>query len=258
MTAVPKLTDCHAHLADQRLLVADLDAVLDRARSAGIRRIIAVSETMADLERNLVLAARCPMVRVAAGLYPEFADLGLARQMIRFIEAEKERIVAIGEVGLDFWLAKTEDRKELQRQVFSLFIDLAIRLDLPLNVHSRSAGKYAVSMLLQKKAKKVQLHAFDGKASSAAAAVEAGFFFSIPPSIVRSAQKQKLVKFLPLDSILLETDSPVLGPYPDQPNEPANLLIAARAIADIKKTDLKTVLESTSLNATKIYGDILV
>lgn len=247
------LTDCHAHLADPRLST-DIDAVLERAKAAGVRRIITVSETREDLERSLALAKQHPMIAVAAGLYPEFADLDQAREMTRFIEDNRQRVVAIGEVGLDFWLAKTEEQKELQRQVFSLFIDLAIRLDLPLNVHSRSAGRHAVSLLLQKKATKVQLHAFDGKASSAAAAVEADFFFSIPPSIVRSVQKQKLVKFLPLDSILLETDSPVLGPDPGQRNEPANLLIAARAIADIKKTDLETVLEASSRNAATLYG----
>lgn len=250
---MPILTDCHAHLADSRL-ASDLDVVLERARKAGIGRIIAVSETMADLVRSLALAAQYPMIRVAAGLYPEFADLEQARQMLRFIEEEQERIVAVGEVGLDFWLAKTEEQKELQRQVFSLFIELALRLDLPLNVHSRSAGRHAVALLLQKKALKVQLHAFDGKASSAATAVDAGYFFSIPPSIVRSTQKQKLVRYLPLDAILLETDSPVLGPEADQLNEPANLLIAAKAIADIKKINPDTVLETTTHNVAKLYG----
>lgn len=250
------LTDCHAHLADSRL-AADLDAILERARTAGVKRVITVSETMADLERNLALAAQHSMVRVAAGLYPEFADLDQARQMIRFVEAEQARLAAVGEVGLDFWLAKTEQQKELQRQVFSAFIDLAIRLDLPLNVHSRSAGRHAVAMLLEKKAIRVQLHAFDGKASSAAAGVDAGYFFSIPPSIVRSAQKRKLVKFLPLEAILLETDSPVLGPDPGQLNEPANLLIAAREIADLKQITFETVLETTSRNTAKLYANRL-
>ena len=250
------LTDCHAHLADPRL-VANLDAILDRARTAGVRRIIAVSETMKDLQHSLALAERHSMIAVAAGLYPEYADLSKASEMIGFIEANRPSIAAIGEVGLDFWLAKTEEQKQLQRQIFSLFIDLAIRLDLPLNIHSRSAGRHAVAMLLQQKAVRVQLHAFDGKPSSAAAAVDSGYFFSIPPSVVRSTQKQKLVKYLPLDVLLLETDSPVLGPEPDRLNEPANLLVAARTIAELKKIDLQTVLETTCRNTAKLYGNIL-
>ena len=80
----------------------------------------------------------------------------------------------------------------------------------------------------------MQLHAFDGKASAALPAVEAGYFFSIPPSVVRSRQKQKLVKQLPLTCLLVETDSPVLGPEPGVRNEPANLPLAIRAIAEIK------------------------
>ena len=249
------LTDCHAHLADPRL-ETDLEAILDRARTAGVNRIIAVSETMEDLRRSLALAELHPMITVAAGLYPEYADADKAREMIGYIEANRRSIMAIGEVGLDFWLAKTDEQKELQRQVFLQFINLALRLDLPLNVHSRSAGKHAVAMLLQQKASRVQMHAFDGKSSSAAAAVDAGYFFSIPPSVVRSAQKQKLVKYLPLDVLLLETDSPVLGPVPDRLNEPANLLVAARAIAELKKIGLQTVLEATCRNTAKLYPSI--
>ena len=99
------------------------------------------------------------------------------------------------------------------RGIFSGFIDLALELDLPLNVHSRSAGRHTVRLLLERGARKVLLHAFDGKASSALAAVEAGYFFSIPPSVVRSRQKQKLLKQLPVSCLLVETDSPVLGPF---------------------------------------------
>jgi TatD DNase family protein len=117
--------------------------------------------------------------------------------------------VAIGEVGLDYWVIKNESKKQLQRDIFSSFIDLSREVDLPLNVHSRSAGRHAIALLRERGASRVQLHAFDGKAASALPAVEAGYFFSIPPSVVRSPQKQKLVKRLPLSCLIVETDSPV-------------------------------------------------
>ena len=114
-----------------------------------------------------------------------------------------------------------------------MFIDQSIEIDLPLNVHSRSAGRHAVALLLELNAHKVQLHAFDGKASAAMPAVESGYFFSIPPSIVRSRQKQKLAKQLPLSCLLIETDSPVLGPSPDNRNEPVNAVVVVKAISEM-------------------------
>jgi TatD DNase family protein len=101
----------------------------------------------------------------------------------------------------------------------------------------------------------VQLHAFDGKAGSAMPAVEAGYFFSIPPSVVRSRQKQKLVRLLPLSCLLLETDSPALGPIPGERNEPANILLAVDAIADIKGLRREAVIEACAVNTRRLYGD---
>jgi TatD DNase family protein len=151
---------------------------------------------------------------------------------------------------------KEDSERRLQRHIFSMFIDLSLALDLPLNVHSRSAGRQAIDMLLAAGAKKVQMHAFDGKASTALPAAEAGFFFSIPPSVVRSRQKQKLVTRLPLSSLLVETDSPVLGPSADQRNEPANIRISLEAIAQLKKTPLQAVMEAVFDNTRRLYGEL--
>jgi TatD DNase family protein len=100
----------------------------------------------------------------------------------------------------------------------------------------------------------VQLHAFDGKASYALRAVEAGYFFSIPPSVIRSQQKQKLVRQLPLRNILVETDSPVLGPNSEERNEPANVLISVEAIAELKGLRLEEVVEAVSRNFNELYA----
>ena len=99
----------------------------------------------------------------------------------------------------------------------------------------------------------MQLHAFDGKIAAARPALEAGYFFSIPPSVVRSRQKQKLVRHLPLNRLLVETDSPVLGPEPQTRNEPANLTIAIRAIAELKELPEEKVIEALTANTRRLY-----
>jgi len=249
------LVDTHAHMCAPQLR-RDLDGVLHRARGQGIGAIIAVAEDMQEARANLDIAERYPLIRPAAGLYPGNADSELAAQMRELIRQERERLVAIGEVGLDFRLAESEQAKALQREVLAGFVRLALELDLPLNVHSRSAGRHVADLLLEYGAKRVQMHAFDGKAGSAQKAVEAGFFFSVPPSAAHSRQKQKLIRQLPLSCLLLETDSPVLGPSPEETNEPANLTVSLRAIAKIKDISLEEARDAVRENTWRLYGDL--
>jgi len=250
--------DTHAHLCAPEFSV-DLGSVLDRARTAGVARIIAVGETLEDGRRNLELAAAFPsLVAPACGLFPTYLDRVEAELVRDFIRAHSERWIAIGEVGLDYWKVKDEEDREVQRQILQGFVSLALELDLPLNVHSRSAGHHTIEFLLRHGAKRVQMHAFDGKASRALAGVEAGFYFSVPPSVLRSVQKQKLVRRLPLSCLLLETDSPVLGAEPGRRNEPANLVIALQAIAELKGETEAGVAEAIYENTLRLYGDRLI
>jgi TatD DNase family protein len=249
------LVDTHTHLGD-KMFDGDRTEVLDRAWKAGVSAVIAVSETLADAQRNLELAQRHPLLKPAAGLYPMYLDRGQAEAMRALIRKEWRKLWAIGEVGLDYWKVKEEEGRELQREIFGSFIDLSLELDLPLNVHSRSSGRQAIALLLDRGAQHVQLHAFDTKASTAIPAVEAGYFFSIPASIVRSRQKQKLVKQLPLSCLLVETDSPVLGPSPGERNEPANIMVAIEAIAALKNVSQQEVIEAISENTRRLYGDL--
>ncbi|MBU2643412.1 TatD family hydrolase [bacterium] len=246
------MIDTHTHLCDP-IFSNDRALVLVRAREAGVTHVISVSETMDDVRINLKLADIHPDLYPAAGLYPANLDLQEAASIAALIEKEGDRLIGIGEVGLDYWIVKEDEEREIQREIFRIFIDLSRSMNLPLNVHSRSAGKHAIDMLLDRGARDVQLHAFDGKAASALPAVEAGYFFSIPPSIVRSVQKQKLVRQLPLSAILLETDSPVLGVDPDVRNEPANITLALDAIAEIKNEPREAIREAVTENSFKLY-----
>jgi len=247
------ITDTHAHICDS-VFDADRSAVLENAQKTGVSSIIAVGENLEDAEKNLELSDKYPIILPAAGLFPTILDSKQAAGIYDYIRHHADRIAAIGEVGLDYWKIQEESDREVQREIFRGFIDLSLQLDIPLNVHSRSAGRHAIEFLLKHSATRVQLHAFDGKSSSALAGLEAGYYFSIPPSIVRSAQKQKLVRKLPLSRILIETDSPVLGPEPGSRNEPANVSLVVHAIAELKNLREEEVVEAAAENTYSLYG----
>ncbi|CAO3662461.1 unnamed protein product [Umbelopsis vinacea] len=241
--------------------------------------IVSVSENLKDAPQVLQLAAQSDgLILAGVGLHPvqctsldnESVERSVTmddlREFLPFLQKciENRQICCVGEVGLDFspHIVRGKDMPEehyrdVQRQVFRQQIELAIEADLPLNVHSRSAGHYAIEELQKAKAKRAVLHAFDGKASHALKGVESGYYFSIPPSIVRSPQKQKLVASLPLSNLLLETDSPALGPNKDEDNQPSNACISAEEIARIKGEHVSEVIRITGENAYKLFGNAL-
>ena len=247
------LIDTHAHICDP-VFDKDRAEVLERAGKAGVVAIVAVGENLSDARKNLELAQTYPLLKPAAGLYPTVLDLTQADEMADFIQQNHSRLVGIGEVGLDYWVVKEEPERALPREILIQFIKLSKELNLPLNIHSRSAGRHAIALLLENNAARVQMHAFDGKAAAALPAVEAGYFFSIPPSVTRSRQKQKLVKRLPLACLLIETDSPVLGPIPDERNEPANIRQSVKAIAALKDISEEAVIDAVRENTERLYG----
>lgn len=254
------MIDCHTHLSS-REFDADRAEVLARARAAGVTRIALVGQDQAENEAVLALTRGEAELLGFAGLHPDrFADRAppmapeeVAR-IAAYARANAEALTGIGEIGLDNWVCQDPERREAQRETFRTMVRLGLELDKPLNVHSRSAGHHTIDLLLAEGAARVLMHAFDGKAGHALRGVEAGFLFSIPPSIVRSPQKEKLVRRLPLEALALETDSPVLGPTREERNEPANVAVAARAIAEIKGVPLARVAEQTTENACRLFG----
>jgi TatD DNase family protein len=255
VSSMPPLVDCHAHLGDE-IFDADRREVLARARDSGVAAVVTVGETLNDAVRNLELAAEYEEILPAAGLYPTHLDPEQAGRIETLIRDRREELVAIGEVGLDHWKVQDPGEREIQHDIFVRFIGLSNELGLPLNVHSRSAGRHAIALLIDNDARLVQLHAFDGKPATALPAVEAGYFFSIPPSIVRSRQKQNLVRRLPLSCLLLETDSPVLSAVPGERNEPARVRVALKTIAELKGLSEKEVAQAVAGNTRRLFDKL--
>ncbi|XP_029900161.1 putative deoxyribonuclease TATDN3 isoform X2 [Myripristis murdjan] len=255
--------DCHCHIS-ARDFDKDIDEVIENSKKAGLLALLAVAEHAGEFDPILQLQHRFPgFIFPCFGVHPvqevspeqqRSASLQDLDAALPLIEKYKDHLMAIGEVGLDFTprYISSEADKESQRQVLIRQAELAKRLDLPLNVHSRSAGRPTIHLLKEQGVEKVLLHAFDGKPSVAMEGVKAGYFFSIPPSIVRSEQ-QKLVKQLPLENICLETDSPALGPEKQVRNEPKNISISAEYISQVKGLPLEKVMEVTTQNALRLF-----
>ncbi|HYA21786.1 MAG TPA: TatD family hydrolase [Thermoproteota archaeon] len=244
------VVDVHCHLLDKSF-DDDRHDVISRAKSESV--VAAIEGTQNLDESRRMLKERTEFWHASAGVHPSFARSEDVTSMLGFIKANAQDIVAVGEIGLDYYPEKNEEEKERMRTVFGSQAELARELDLPVVVHSRSAGRETISLLLEWGVRKAVLHAFDGKASSALEGVKAGYFFSIPPSVSRSLQKRNLVKALPLEAMLLETDSPVLGPTGKERNEPKNVWVSAEAIAELKQVSVKEVAEITTANAAKLF-----
>ncbi len=251
------MIDCHTHLTDESF-AADRDAVVRRAQAAGVSAIAIVGQD-AQENRAVLAAAEGPLLPFL-GLHPDrFADRAPppAPEALAAVEAQirahAAQIVGIGEVGLDYWVCQDDARREAQRDAFRRLVRLALELELPLNVHSRSAGHHTLALLTELGARRVLMHAFDGKAGHALRGAEAGYVFSVPPSIVRSPQKRKLVRALPLEALALETDSPVLGPEAGVRNEPANVALSVAAIAEIKGVPEAEVRAVTTATARRLF-----
>ncbi|KAF8940249.1 hypothetical protein EDD21DRAFT_350053 [Dissophora ornata] len=278
------MIDIHAHIYPPTIPADSINPLVQRAKAAGLTSILSVSENLVDARHILRLSIQYPnFLFPCAGLHPaqplrdaDGAVIGYRsvfesdlEGFFEFMEENISRLVGIGEIGLDFTIPvltsphnnharpmTDEDVKTEQRKVFARQARFAIQNDLALNVHSRSAGHHAIKLLGELDAKKVVLHAFDGALKYVRQGLALGYYFSIPTSVVRTPQQQALVEEVPLELMLLESDTPCLGPERGVSNVPSNLHIAAQEIARIKNVDLETVINQTTENAYKLFPKI--
>lgn len=247
------MIDTHCHLENQ-VFDFDREEIIREALDLGIS--IITSPTDKHLwEKGCEIADAHSNVFASVGLDPtQFNDCELT---VEWIRSNRERMISIGEIGLDHYLIRDHRERELQESCFRQLVDLAIELELPAQIHSRSAGRKALEVLESCDAKQVHLHAFDGKASLArTASRDLGFYFSIPTSVVRSPQKKKLVKAIDIERLLLETDSPVLGAEKGSRNVPANLPLALREVANILRREEEELREIILENTLRLFTEI--
>jgi len=251
-----KLIDTHCHL-DFSEFDRDRDTVVRRSLDNGIEYIINIGSSLAGSKRSLELAQEYDCVYASVGIHPHEADSFTPKTQSALSElAVKEKVVAIGEIGLDYF--KNYSQAESQRTVFISLIKLAKEKNLPLVIHSRQAQEDTLRILQEHMPLRAVVHCFSGDADFLKACLGLGFFVSFTCNITyKKAQNlRELVKIAPLERLMLETDAPFLAPegYRGKRNEPMHVKILAEEIARIKEIPLDSVAAQTSHNAELFFG----
>jgi TatD DNase family protein len=253
------LIDTHCHL-DGEYFPEGADETLARARSAGVTGFVCIGVgSLPQTQAALALAARRPDVWATVGVHPHDAascDAELEGQLVRL--ASSPRVVAIGEIGLDFHYDHSP--REQQQQVFRRFIQLARERKLPIVVHTRSAPEETLQILAEENARDVGglIHCFSENKAFATRALDLGFDLSFSGIVTfKSARDiQEVAAWAPAERILVETDSPYLAPIPLRGKrcEPAYVLHTARFVAGLRGIPLEQLAQLTSENALRRLG----
>lgn len=252
----PTLIDSHAHLADERIL-PDVDAVVARAREAGVRGIVAIATDADDARTVAELAERLPGVWATAGVHPHTAERADRTVLAAVREAlEHPRVVAVGETGLDFFYDNAP--REAQLRSFARHLEMAADAGLPVVVHSRDADEETRAAIRDAEgAVTGVLHCFAGGAALLDAALEAGWFVSFSGLVTfRDYDGEDLVRAVPPDRVLVETDAPYLAPVPKRgrTNEPAYVAHTAARVAEIRGEDAAELAAATVANAVRFFS----
>jgi TatD DNase family protein len=252
------LVDSHAHL-EMKDFDRDRDRVIARAREAGVAYIITVGTTLPDIEKALQIAEKNSSVYVALGIHPhEVKDIGGGDYDALRRLAREQKVVAFGEIGLDFY--RNHSPREVQLGRFRELLRLGKELRLPVVIHDREAHEETLRILEEEKEGPWRgvFHCFSGDTEMARKVIHMGFYLSVPGTVTfkKSTVQQEVVRRIPLEKILLETDCPYLAPEPyrGKRNEPAFVRKTAEKVAELKGLSLEDVGRITSLNAKLLFG----
>ena len=250
------MIDTHTHI--NMIEGISSDEVLQNALESGINKIIVPSANPKDFSVILELVKKYENVYGMLGVHPSDAK-DWNDNLIEEIKnlAKNKKIVAIGEVGLDYYWDKSFN--DLQKEIFIKQIKLANELNLPIDVHDREAHKDTFDILKEhNKGSKVVMHCFSGSVEFARECIKEGWYLGIGGVVTfKNAVKMKeVVQAVPLEHILLETDAPYLTPVPfrGKENQPAYVKFVAEEIAKLKRTDLIDVIQSTELTTQEVFN----
>ena len=253
-----RLIDTHSHMYDEAFDL-DREAALERCLEAGVDTLLLPAidpETYDRMEQLSTLNSQLS-THLMMGLHPTSVKADWRAQLAeaeRRLFAEPQRYVAVGEVGLDFYWDRTYEQEQVQ--ALQIQMDWARRLDLPLCLHVRKAYEEMLH-LLPKEGLRGVMHCFGGDLSQALRATERGFYIGVGGVVTfKNAGLAEVVRQLPLEHILLETDSPYLAPVPHRGkrNESAYVRLVAQKVAELKGVSLEAVAEQTTRNACRLFG----
>jgi TatD DNase family protein len=247
------MIDVHCHL-EQKDYDKDRDGVIEKCKRE-LKAIITCSCHPDDFDLTMEMVEKHKnFVFATVSIHPEYIkEIEHLRvdDFLKKIEENKEKIVGIGETGLDFIIEEPEWR-EKQKELFIKFIDLAKSLNLPLVIHARKAFAEAIEILEKFGAKRVLMHFFTAK-ELLPKIIKNNWSISVNTTLLNSKKIKKIVRDLPIEKIMTETDSPWLGPEGKR-NDPLSVKIVAEEIAKIKKVEFKKVDEITNQNAKGFFN----
>lgn len=247
--------DTHAHL-DFSEFDSDRELVVKRSKENGIDFIINVASSFKGCLDSLELAKRYDFIYFSVGVHPhnaaEVSDLQL-KEIENF--AKLKKVVAIGEVGLDFY--RNLSPQDTQKELFIKFINLSSSSGLPLIIHTREAKEETLDILRKNKIRGV-VHCFSGDKDFLKECLDLGLYISFTCNITykKADDLRELARLVPLDRLLLETDSPYLAPQHlrGSRNEPVNVKFLAETLADLKSLTIEEIAKSTTSNAKRLFG----
>ncbi|MGD2044610.1 MAG: TatD family hydrolase [Gemmatimonadota bacterium] len=252
-----ELFDSHCHLSDAAFR-DDREAVLRRASEAGVTRLVTIASTVDDARSALELAREHEGIWCTAGVHPHEAESASPGDVdaVRELATEHDEIVAVGETGLDFYYDNSP--RDVQRELFDAHLALGAEMGLPVVVHAREADDdVAAALRAMPSGTLGVLHCFTGGARAFEQAMAAGWYVSFSGiASFKSFGAANLLREVPRDRLLVETDSPYLAPVPHRGrrNEPAWVVEVAEAVAGLLDIDPGEVARLTTENACRFYG----